>query len=86
MNDWVAIEIYHERYTFNTDVVYHVNKTLEEVCNYHGFNYSELKKEDDKKIEKISCADHVGIDLSEAVCNKLNEVIDIVNKLQKPGD
>lgn len=42
--------------------------------------------EDDKKIEKISCADHVGIDLSEAVCNKLNEVIDIVNKLQKPGD
>ena len=38
--------------------------------------------EDDKKIEKISCADHVGIDLSEAVCNKLNEVIDAVNKLK----
>ena len=53
-------------------------------------NLKEFSEEyiivDDKKIEKISCADHVGIDLSEAVCNKLNEVIDIVNKLQKPGD
>jgi hypothetical protein len=38
--------------------------------------------EADKKIEKISYADHVGIDLSEAVCNKLNEVIDTLNKLK----
>ena len=38
--------------------------------------------EEDKKIEKISYDDHVGIDLSEAVCNKLNEVIDAVNKLK----
>ena len=38
--------------------------------------------EEDKKIEKISYDDHVGIDLSEAVCNKLNEVIDVLNKLK----
>ena len=41
--------------------------------------------EEDKKIEKISYDDHVGIDLSEAVCNKLNEVIDAVNKLKVDG-
>lgn len=39
--------------------------------------------EEDKKIEKISYDDHVGIDLSEAVCNKLNEVIDAVNNKLK---
>lgn len=55
MNDWVAVEISHERYTFNTDVVYHVNKTLEEVCNYHCFNYSELKKEDDNRYIADRC-------------------------------
>lgn len=48
MNDWIAIEIYHERYCFNTDVAYHVDKTLEEVCDYHGFNYSNLKKYDER--------------------------------------
>lgn len=42
--------------------------------------------EEDKKIEKISYDDHIGIDLSEAVCNKLNEVIDAVNKWQKVDD
>ena len=38
--------------------------------------------EEDKKIEKISYDDHIGIDLSEAVCNKLNEVIDALNKMK----
>lgn len=42
--------------------------------------------EEDKKIEKISYDDHVGIDLSEAVCNKLNEVIDAVNNKLKVDD
>ena len=41
----------------------------------------EIIKED-KKIEKISYDDHIGIDLSEAVCNKLNEVIDALNKMK----
>ena len=55
MNDWVAVEISHERYTFNADVVYHVNKTLEEVCSYHCFNFSELKKEDDNRYIADRC-------------------------------
>ena len=42
----------------------------------------EIVEEDDE-IEKISYTDHIGIDLSEAVCNKINEVIDVVNKLKE---
>lgn len=45
----------------------------------------EIVEEDDKMIEKINCPDYVGIDLSEAVCNKLNEVIDVVNELSLKG-
>ena len=39
--------------------------------------------EEDDEIEKISYTDHVGIDLLETVCNKLNEVIDAVNELKE---
>lgn len=39
--------------------------------------------EEDGEIEKISYTDHVGTDLLETVCNKLNEVIDAVNKLKE---
>ena len=53
----------------NMKLVYHLNDEVEII-------------EEDKKIEKISYDDHIGIDLSEAVCNKLNEVIDAVNKLK----
>lgn len=53
----------------NMKLVYHLNDEVEII-------------EEDKKIEKISYDDHIGIDLSEAVCNKLNEVIDTVNKLK----
>ncbi len=52
---------------------------------FNLFNYLNAEVEiieEDKKIEKISYDDHVGIDLSEAVCNKLNEVIDALNKLK----
>ena len=39
--------------------------------------------EEDDEIEKISYTDHVGTDLLETVCNKLNEVIDAVNELKE---
>lgn len=39
--------------------------------------------EKDDEIEKISYTDHVGTDLLETVCNKLNEVIDAVNELKE---
>ena len=42
----------------------------------------EIIDEDDE-IEKISYTDHVGTDLLETVCNKLNEVIDAVNELKE---
>ena len=45
-------------------------------------NEVEIIEEDDE-IEKISYTDHVGTDLLETVCNKLNEVIDAVNKLKE---
>ena len=60
------------------------------VCHYMNIliffdclnNEVEIIEEDDE-IEKISYTDHIGIDLSEAVCNKINEVIDVVNKLKE---
>lgn len=45
-------------------------------------NEVEIIEEDDE-IEKISYTDHVGTDLLETVCNKLNEVIDAVNELKE---
>ena len=59
------------------DYMSHINETVK-FLNAEA----EIIEEDDE-IEKISYTDHVGIDLSETVCNKLNEVIDAVNKLNK---
>ena len=57
---------------------------LGEIELTHTFLNREVEIiEEDKRIEKIDCASHIGIDLSEAVCNKLNEVIDAVNKLME---
>ena len=39
--------------------------------------------EEEKKIEKINYEEHIGIDLSEAVCNKINELVDEINKLKR---
>ena len=39
--------------------------------------------EEEKKIEKINYEEHIGIDLSEAVCKKINELVDKINKLKK---
>ena len=39
--------------------------------------------EEEKEIEKINYEEHIGIDLSEAVCSKVNELIDEINKLKK---
>ena len=39
--------------------------------------------EEEKEIEKINYEDHVCIDLSEAVCKKINELVDEINKLKK---
>ena len=39
--------------------------------------------EEEKEIEEINYEDHVGIDLSEAVCKKINELVDEINKLKK---
>ena len=39
--------------------------------------------EEEKEIEKINYEEHIGIDLSEAVCNKINELVDEINKLKK---
>lgn len=39
--------------------------------------------EEEKEIEKINYEEHIGIDLSEAVCSKVNEIIDVVNELKK---
>ena len=39
--------------------------------------------EEAKEIEKINYEDHIGIDLSGAVCNKINELVDVINKLKK---
>ena len=36
--------------------------------------------EEDKKIKKIDYYDHLGVDLSQAVCNKINEIIDKLNE------
>ena len=59
------------------DYMSHINETVK-FLNAEA----EIIEEDDE-IEKISYTDHVGIDLSETVCNKLNEVIDAVNKLKE---
>lgn len=56
------------------DYMTHINETRK-------FLNGEVEiVEEDNKIEKISYDDHVGIDLSEAVCNKLNVVIDAINE------
>ena len=39
--------------------------------------------EEENKIEKINYEEHIGIDLSETVCNKINEIIDEINKLKE---
>lgn len=59
------------------DYMSHINETVK-FLNAEA----EIIEEDDE-IEKISYTDHIGIDLSEAVCNKINEVIDAVNKLKE---
>lgn len=55
----------------------------------HNYNlYCFLKDtvdiiEEDKKLEKLNYEELVGVNLSEAVCNKINELIDIVNNLKQ---
>ena len=39
--------------------------------------------EEEQEIEKINYEEHIGIDLSEAVCKKINELVDEINKLKK---
>ena len=59
------------------DYMSHINETVK-FLNAEA----EIIEEDDE-IEKISYTDHVGTDLLEIVCNKLNEVIDAVNELKE---
>lgn len=62
----------------------------EDGCNWYD-NYLLVLNEDikiieeGKNIEKIDYTDHVGIDLSEIVCERINELIDEINKLKKEG-
>ena len=68
----------YDGYMYKDDGMY-----ITDLLDFFGHLNEEVEIiEEDKKIEKISYDDHVGIDLSEAVCNKLNEVIDVLNKLK----
>lgn len=60
----------------DTNIMSFVDHTLDLRCQIEII-------EEDKNIEKINYTKHVGIDLSETVCDKINELIDEINKLKK---
>lgn len=64
-------EIY-DRHFWNDDTLecYVVSNKHDEQINYHQ----------PQRIEEINYQDHVGIDLSETVCKKINELVDFCNK------
>ncbi len=87
------------KYILLTNIVFHYDDDVQDYENdseylfrdiFSNFDRSEdflnLELEiieEEKVIEKINYEEHIGIDLSEAVCNKINELVDEINKLKK---
>ena len=79
------IKIEEQTWVYDNDTDYKGKYDNYLFDTYLQINERDLNKEveiieEDKKIEKIDYYDHIGVDLSQAVCNKINEIIDYINK------